>query len=701
MHTTRPLSLSIGLGLSLLVGSVGATAGTDAQAATLFWLAGLPTWVLPAVLAVVFSGLSWIGLAILRRARPATAGGRRARWVAAAGGALLGVVVALLGAGPWQNWLLGEIDALPPTAAVPPSHRVADLLDLPDPGDAASGPSKPKKLKGDRARHAKVNFDALQATSINLNLFGDTVLTAVRDRIVEGMKGGLVWVGHIDGYEDSAVTLAAKGKALMGTVAVDGRYFEIVYVRGSTHAVRELDPNKIPAEFEPQEEPTPPPDLADAQGDVAGATAPAATEAGGTGTGTVIDLMVLYTPAARNNAGGVAGIEAKILNAVTRANQAYLNSQIAMQLNLVYVGEVAYTETGNMITALSRLMGTTDGYMDQVHALRNQYGADQVALVEADSNYCGYSSIMSTVSTDFANRAFAVVHDDSVYDCIGSNDTLAHELGHGQGNVHNIENAPTQGAYPDSYGYRVCGTFRDIMGYPCDYEPRIPYFSNPNITYQGLPTGIPGASDTARSMNANAATVAAFRATVVLPPAAPTNLTAAATTTDSVTLAWADNGASESGYKVQGSVDGTTWAEIAALDQNAVGFVDAGLSPGTYYYRVYAYNGSGTSGYSNTATATLSAPRVMDTTPPVVKITNPLPGTKVTGTVSIKVTATDDVALSGLKLYIDNKLVSATNTGAITYAWDTKKATAGAHSIRADAIDTSGNTGTLSVAVKK
>jgi len=51
--------------------------------------------------------------------------------------------------------------------------------------------------------------------------------------------------------------------------------------------------------------------------------------------GTIINLLVAYTPRAKNNASGQSGIEAKITNAVAMANQAYINSNIDMQLNLV------------------------------------------------------------------------------------------------------------------------------------------------------------------------------------------------------------------------------------------------------------------------------------------------------------------------------------------------------------------------------
>ena len=132
--------------------------------------------------------------------------------------------------------------------------------------------------------------------------------------------------------------------------------------------------------------------------------------------------MVVYTPKAKNNASGQAGIETKITNAVAMANQAYINSKIDMQINLVGMAETNYVETGNMTTSLTALTGTSDGKMDEVHTLRNQYGADQVALVTADTNYCGYRlhDEQFLVSSAFAPYAFSVVHDDSIYACLSN-----------------------------------------------------------------------------------------------------------------------------------------------------------------------------------------------------------------------------------------------------------------------------------------
>jgi hypothetical protein len=53
------------------------------------------------------------------------------------------------------------------------------------------------------------------------------------------------------------------------------------------------------------------------------------------------------------------------------------------------------------------------------------------------------------------------------------------------------------------------------MAYACDppkvCNPRIQYWSSPNVTYAGIPTGTAATNDNVRVLNGTAATVAAFR----------------------------------------------------------------------------------------------------------------------------------------------------------------------------------------------
>ena len=94
-----------------------------------------------------------------------------------------------------------------------------------------------------------------------------------------------------------------------------------------------------------------------------------------------------------------------------------------------------------------------------------------------------------------------------------------------------------------------------------------------------------------------------------LPPSAPSDLAATATSASQVDLSWKDNSTKESAYTVERSLDGdSNWTELTStLPADATTYSDTGLSAGTtYYYRVKATNENGSSGYSNTASATPS-----------------------------------------------------------------------------------------------
>jgi fibronectin type 3 domain-containing protein len=90
----------------------------------------------------------------------------------------------------------------------------------------------------------------------------------------------------------------------------------------------------------------------------------------------------------------------------------------------------------------------------------------------------------------------------------------------------------------------------------------------------------------------------------VAAPAAPATLTATVATGPRVNLAWRDNSANETGFQIyRATGSSSTFARIASLGRNATAFADTTVAANTTYrYRVRAYNGAGTSSYSNTVT---------------------------------------------------------------------------------------------------
>jgi spore germination protein YaaH len=92
---------------------------------------------------------------------------------------------------------------------------------------------------------------------------------------------------------------------------------------------------------------------------------------------------------------------------------------------------------------------------------------------------------------------------------------------------------------------------------------------------------------------------------------APSNLQAAATSSDAVSLTWTDNSTTESGFKIErcSGTGCTLFAEIGQVAASVTTFTDVLLSPVTEYnYRVRAFDATSNSGYSNSASATTLPP---------------------------------------------------------------------------------------------
>ncbi len=356
---------------------------------------------------------------------------------------------------------------------------------------------------------------------LSVDLFDAGTYTLELDEPEAHGNKARVWRGRLQGDQDSDVTLAVRGKKMAGTIVSGQRLYKIEPAEDNRHRLVEIDedamrpdhhPLVVPDDGTPAEPPAPEPELQELS---ASATTGSVTTAAAI-TNTMVDLLVVYTSTARVKQGGQAAMNALIALGVDLANQAYRNSQVAMQLRLVRAAEVAYTETGNINTDLVRLRSTSDGFMDQVHTLRNQYKADLVALiVDNGGSYCGIAYVMANgPRATFAPWAFSVTDRDCV-----SNNTLTHELGHNMGNAHDRTSGGT-GVFPYSYGYRdPVGKFRTIMAYPCPNVscPRVRYFSNPKIRINGRPAGIDhrinpsNSADNARSMNEVRNVIAAWR----------------------------------------------------------------------------------------------------------------------------------------------------------------------------------------------
>src|SRR5437870_6392719 len=84
-----------------------------------------------------------------------------------------------------------------------------------------------------------------------------------------------------------------------------------------------------------------------------------------------------------------------------------------------------------------------------------------------------------------------------------------------------------------------------------------------------------------------------------------------------------------------------------------------------------------------------------DATPPTVSMTAPAAGATVAGTITVAVSATDNVGVVGVQFKLDGANLGAEVTAApYSVSWNSTLGTSGAHSLTAVARDGAGNVAT-------
>ncbi len=186
------------------------------------------------------------------------------------------------------------------------------------------------------------------------------------------------------------------------------------------------------------------------------------------------------------------------------------------------------------------------------------------------------------------------------------------------------------------------------------------------------------------------AAIGAPAPTDTTPPSAPGNLTATGAL-GKVTLAWdaSTDNVGVSGYEVYRSTTAgfTPSAANRIATPSATGYVD-NVAAGTYYYRVKAAD---TAGNLSASSAQASGTATADTTGPTVTLTAPAAGT-VSGAVTLRASATDNVGVSGVQFLVDGAAFGEEDTSApYEVQWPSTAVANGTHKLSARARDAAGN----------
>jgi hypothetical protein len=357
-----------------------------------------------------------------------------------------------------------------------------------------------------RLRMADIMAEPNHTPVLTLNLFETRYVATMTT--IEETAGGYTWEGVLGG-DGGRVILVVRGSQVTGwiwatRIGLRDEFFSITAIGGRTHVIRQTNQDwfnsvwpgcntgerppampmsirkTIPEDHEDEHPEAAPADRLVADDLSLRKVAPSSL------TSCVLSVMVVYTPAAQNAHGNIPAL-AQL--AVNQTNGSYAKSEIdGVALKLVGTMLVNYTESGTMTggtsTDLVRLKETSDAWMDDVHPMRNTLGADLVVLFVNDLHSLNILGQAWQIKADH-DTAFAVVDWQAAAD----NLTFAHEVGHLQGARHHDDPATS----PYDYGHGTCRewpfNYKTIMATATCHEDRVPYWSNPDVTYKNRKTG--------------------------------------------------------------------------------------------------------------------------------------------------------------------------------------------------------------------
>jgi len=230
----------------------------------------------------------------------------------------------------------------------------------------------------------------------------------------------------------------------------------------------------------------------------------------------VVRVLMLYTPQASAGAGGTLAMLNQIDAAMVEANTVFQNSLVRVRLQLALAARINYVESGSVSNDLARLRNPGRGILAQAHRLRDQFNADLVCLItESGSDWWFYG-----LQGPSADNAFSLVRRPY----LTGNYYLPVALSFNFGCQLERPFADSVGAFPYAYGYSFWANDTLFSTVEAFSGQRLPFFSNPDLSFEGVPLGVPdglvNAADNALVMNHTAPLVAAFRgsATRTLPP---------------------------------------------------------------------------------------------------------------------------------------------------------------------------------------
>lgn len=368
------------------------------------------------------------------------------------------------------------------------------------------------------------NYNRNKENMLYLNLFDDVTYEANIDLSETNINGSNVVRARINNYEWAYMILSTtdnRSLAVINFPSKDLHYKIISCPETNKHYVLELNISNLDY-IEGDDDVIPPaPDEKALEEQIRIQKVVQSKNMGPLDHAT-IDVLIVYTAAAKtwgNSSGG--GIDNIVSLAVAQSNLSYDNSETIMAMRLVHSTETYYVESGSSSNDLTNLTNGT-GLLETVHEWRDEYGADLVAMFSDVSDTGGIAWLLNSTNgrPDMAFSITRVRQADGL--------THAHETGHNMGCHHhkaqNFQAGP--GLFSYSAGWRWTGTnnanYCDLMTYSNGSffqdgvtHTNVPYFSNPFVSHQNVPTGDVSDGDNARTLREIKHVIAAYRAAII------------------------------------------------------------------------------------------------------------------------------------------------------------------------------------------
>jgi hypothetical protein len=374
------------------------------------------------------------------------------------------------------------------------------------------------------SRPALICLDLLATLSpqakVHLNLFKDLSFVGVVERVTWRSHMRFTVAGHLEEDPHGTFIIVVEKDVAAASIRVPSlsRVFDLRYIADGVYLICEIDTERLPScgsgvPRGEHYEPKPWANGVEGAGTPPGSSESASPRGACPPPAPVIDVLLVYTNRAREAAGGNNAIRAGCQIAIEDANKAYTHSLINARLRLVYTGEIQYEPPleESMAQQLDKLIDPADDEMDEVHDLRDDYGADLVTLVVFTPGTPGLAKFCPAD----ASEAFTLIRWENT-----GGFAFAHETGHNLGCDHDRQNSSSiceHDTTPYSYGWRWTGDsgyqWHTVMAYqPGDVRW---FFSNPDVFHDGQPTGVPigeeNEAHNAQTINLRAPIVENFR----------------------------------------------------------------------------------------------------------------------------------------------------------------------------------------------